>query len=59
MKLGEHSKKFQQHSFPYFLENGLSQLTFANYGSYYFYNYFLFLFIDFLPFSVLFSLSCG
>ena len=31
------SKKFQLLFFIYFLENGLSQLTLASYGGYYFY----------------------
>ena len=36
-KLGRLSKNFQLLSFPYFLDNGLGQLTLASYGSYYFY----------------------
>ena len=36
-KVGNSSKTFQLLSFPYLLENGLSQLTLDSYGSYYFY----------------------
>ena len=46
-KLGKPSKQFLLFSFPYFLENLLSQLGLPSYDSYYFY-------FMFLPFSVLF-----
>ena len=39
-KLEEPYKKIQLLSFPYFLENGLSQLILASYGGYYLYLWF-------------------